>query len=153
MITVDEISPRFASLLSHSGWTPDRVVDISAWLSRLEFEGFRVTPNAIAILESLGGLSVAIPPRGTNPYEYELQFDPVTAATGEYDRAVAWIKKLGVGLFPLGEEVGNGNILWSGSDGHIYFGRGFGLYLLGETFHASMDKIAFSDSPLTLCVE
>ena len=93
------------------------------------------------------------PPAGINPYQHELRFDPVRAATGEVDRADEWRIELGVDLFPVGEEVRSGNIVWAGSDGKMYYGRGFGLYRLGESFGIAMDQLAFPNSPLVLCVE
>jgi hypothetical protein len=72
-------------------------------MGRLSEEGFLPSPQADAILESLGGLSVPIPAAGINPYDHELRFEPVLAASGDRDRAEAWEIALGIRLFLLGE--------------------------------------------------
>lgn len=153
MIRLEDVSSEFAKLLLHAGWNPGRQVETSPWTSRLDLEGFKSNPTALAILESLGGLSVRLPPAGINPYEHELRFDPVTAATGEVDRAEGWRDVLGVDLYPIGHEVRTGNVLWVGSDERFYFGHGFGLYRLGDTLSAAMGQLAFPLSPLEICAD
>ncbi len=153
MIDPDDVSPEARNLLWRAGWGPDRRVETTAWVGRLLEEGFLPNPLAYSILESLGGLSVPIPAAGINPYVHELRFEPVRAATGDRDRAEAWETALGIRLFPLGEEIRTGNVIWIGDDGKIYFGRGFGLYLIGESFRAAMDRLAFMASPLVLIAD
>jgi hypothetical protein len=153
MITLDEISPYFGELLRSAGWTPERRVEVNEWVRTLEQEGFATNPQALAVLESVGRLVVRMPPAGISPYTHELRFEPVRAATGESDRAEDWKKELGVDLFPIGEEMTSGNVLWIGSDGRFYYGRGFGLYLLGDSLRTAMDQLASPVSPLVLCAE
>lgn len=150
MIERRDISSRFAELLCLGGWSPERRADPAHWIAVLEREGFKSHPAAVAILESLGGLSVPLPAAGINPYDHMLRFDPVEAASGEADLAEGWGADLGVELFPLGEEVMTGGILWAASNGWIYLGRGFGLYFVGESFGPAMDQLAFMPSPLQL---
>jgi hypothetical protein len=153
MITLDDVSPSFAELLQLSDWTPERCVEPNDWVRILEQEGFKANPFALSILESVGGLTVRIPPAGINPYTHELRFDPVRAATGESDRVEAWKIDLGVDLFPVGEEMSSSSVVWVGSDGRFYYGRGFGLYYLGDSLRIATDQLAFPTSPLILCAE
>ena len=153
MIRSSDISPKFAEILLQSGWSSNRKIDIAGWLKGLKGEGFEPSADAIALLESVGGLSLLLPPHGINPYDHELQFDPVRAASGEFDKAVNWQNELGIRLFPLGEEIKTGNILWIATNGKFYYGRDFGLYFLEDTFGAAMDRLAFPNSPLSICSE
>jgi hypothetical protein len=153
MIQFKDISPRFRELLYRAGWSPERQVEITGWVTSLQKEGFTPNPIALAILASFGGLSLRIPPAGTGTYEHELRFDPVRAATGESDRGKEWKDELGVDLFPVGEEVTSGNIIWAGSDGRIYYGRGFGLYLLGDSLQMATEWLALPVSAPILCAE
>ena len=43
--------------------------------------------------------------------------------------------------------------MWAADDGRVYIGREFGLYLLGETFRAAMDQLAFPATPLIQIAE
>jgi hypothetical protein len=153
MIDPDGVGPEAGDLLWRAGWRPDRRVETIAWVGRLMEEGFLPNPLADSILESLGGLSVPIPAAGINPYDHELRFEPVRAATGDRDRAEAWETALGIHLFPLGEEIRTGNVMWIGDDGKIYYGREFGLYLIGESFREAMDRLVFMTSPLVLVAD
>jgi uncharacterized protein (TIGR02996 family) len=153
MIGPDDISPGFRALLDRAGWHPGRRVGTDEWVSRLRAEGFTVNASAIAVLETFGGLSVRLPAAGISPYDHELQFEPVLAATGDRDRTEEWEAALGIRLFPLGQEVRTGSVVWAGDDGRLYIGREFGLYLLGETFRAAMDQLAVPATPLVQIAE
>jgi len=153
MIHYSEISPTFAKILTQSGWSSNRKVDVAEWVSSLKDEGFEPNAVTIAILESVGGLSILIPPYGINPYHHELRFDPMIAASGEFDKAADWQNQLGIRLFPIGEEIRTGNILWVGNDRRFYFGRDFGLCVLGDSFGEAMDRLAFPNSPLSIHLE
>jgi hypothetical protein len=153
MIDMNKISPELAELFSRSGWSSDRRVETSWWIASLESEGFRSNSTALAILESIGGMSVHMPPFGISPYEHEVRFDPILAATGEFDRTTGWRDELEVELFPLGYEIRSGNILWSGNNGQFYFGRDLGLYHLGDSFNDAMKQLAFPVAPLNQCAE
>ena len=139
MIEIGDISSEFASLLLNSGWTVDRRVDPTDVVTKLSAEGFSPNAHARKILESLGGLTVRIPAAGLSASASHIRFDPVYAATDEYFRAEHFQSQLAITLFPLGEEVTSGGILWAGSDGKYYLGREFGLYLMGDTFREAMD--------------
>src|SRR5260370_18312751 len=153
MITIDDISPEFAELLRSAGWDPNRQVNTDEWVHILKREGFVTNGVALEILESLGNLVVRVPPAEISQYEHELRFDPARPATGESDRARDWFEQLGVALFPIGEESSSGNIIWVSSNGDLYYGRGFGLYYLGQSLRAGMDQLAFPKSSPTFCAE
>ena len=149
----DGISPAIRTLLIQAGWRPDRQSAIADTVAKLQEEGFIPNSTALEILKSFGGLRVQIPASDESPYEHEISFEPFRAATGESDRAIEWKHRIGIELFPIGEEVSSGNVLWVGSDGQIYYGRGFGLYLIGDSLASAMDWLISPTSPPTLCAE
>lgn len=153
MITTTDTSERFRVLLAKAGWFPERRVETKEWVAQLEREGF--VPNAIAVsvIESFGGLVVPLPPAGISPYAHELHFDPVAAATGEYELAEGWKDQIGADLFPVGEEVKVHSVIWAGSDGTFYIGRDFGLYRLGGTLAEAMDQLAFPTIWMPKCAD
>lgn len=143
MTSYFEFSAPVRELLYRAGWHADRKQDVEVVVKQLTGEGFPITPNAVGILTSLYGITVVIPPSELNPYRLTVEFDPINAATGEADRAWEWRDAAGIGLFPIGREVGFGNIIWDGSDGRIYYGRGFGLYQLGDDLPSAMTQLVF----------
>jgi hypothetical protein len=152
MIKPEDMSSNFRHLASAAGWNPSRHVDTARWAAQLTGEGFSPVPLALELLTSLGGLIVKLPPAGLNPYGSELLFDPVRAASGEFDRVADWQDELAIKLFPLADEVKNGIVVWVGSDGKFYFGRECGLYLLGDSFTEAMDQLASATKSATLVV-
>jgi hypothetical protein len=43
--------------------------------------------------------------------------------------------------------------MWIGDNRRIYFGREFGLYLIGESFPAAMDRLVAMATPLVRIAE
>ncbi|MGL6075477.1 MAG: SUKH-3 domain-containing protein [Fimbriiglobus sp.] len=152
MVDPSDLSFDFLELLSQAGWSPDRKVDIATWVTSLESEGFRSNPTALMILESVGGLSVPLPSNSHRIYQNLIRFDPISAATGEADRAEEWSIEIGVDLFPLGDVL-PGYIIWAGSNAEMYYGHGFGLYYLGKTFSSAMDRLLYPTSEMKFCAE
>ena len=84
-------SSNVLSTLYAAGWTPDRKVSTAQWVNQLEFEGFVMLPSAIDILERFGGLETR--PQKTSSDVFlpgVLRFDPLLAASGEFDRVDYW---------------------------------------------------------------
>ncbi len=131
MIDITKLHPEVGKLLMAAGWSLDRRVEVSDVVSILEREGFRPNSAAVELLTSLHGIYVD----GSRvcPFEREIKFDTINAASGEYDRTVSWREKLNVDFFPLGRDVRSGSAIWCGSDGRFYIGLEFGLYGLGDT--------------------
>lgn len=152
-MTILDVSPRFKRLLSNAGWSSGRQVVTLFWLRDLRSEGFVSNATAEELLDTLGDLHVYLPPVGDSTFDYNIHFDPVLAASGDYDQTELWEAILGIKLFPLGQEIKTNQVLWSGNDGKFYLGRGDTLYFLGATFREAMDRMAFSSEPLQIaCV-
>jgi hypothetical protein len=143
MINESHFSEAFAHLVAQAGWDCARKNDMSSIIERLIREGYVANPLALELLESFGGLTIPLPAAGISPYDHDIRFDPLRAASGESDRAEEWKDEIGVDLFPVGEEVSSGNIIWVGNDGRFYYGHGVGLYALGDSLKEAMDQLAF----------
>src|SRR5437762_13830514 len=111
---------RLQSVLRDSGWTPERRVDITAWIDALTEEGYRFSQGAQAILSNFGGLEIIPAVSPTDAYAAgAILFDPVVAASGELDRIEYWEQQLGVTLSPLAEIAGQ-DILLLAQDGRVF---------------------------------
>jgi hypothetical protein len=151
---MNEYSESFSDLLRTAGWTVERSVRVDHWLEQLTSEGFQVHEHAIAVLSNLGNLKVQLPViPGTMPYAGEINFEPVLAGSGEFDRVQNWQPQLRCKLFPIGEESFSGNVIWLADDGEVFYGRGFGLYRLGTSLRKAMDTLAFGTDEPTKCAD
>lgn len=149
MIESNKLGAVFRAALEHAGWTPNRSINIDYWVSQLSCEGFICNPYATSILESIGGLVVHLKASGLCVYDCVLEFDPVRAASGESDRTELWQAELGITLFPIGRNP-SADIIWIGNNGHCYYGHGFGLYYVADSFYVAMDYFATPTRELAL---
>jgi len=131
-------STQVETVLRRAGWSPTRLVSTVLWAETLAHEGYTPFSSALAILEHLGGLYIDLPP---NPYPHVLVTDPVRAGTGEFDRVEEWQRELGVRLFPLGEVETCGNPVWLADSGQVFYGKGFGLYFLGDSVGEALERL------------
>jgi hypothetical protein len=131
------VSDSSKRLLNQFGWTPDRNIDIQKWQAQLECEGFVVTQEAAAILRSFGGLTINLS-QAEGPFIPEwLTFDPIIAASGEFDRIDYWQKYLGSILTPLAL-VGGGAIMVISAEGRVYSCWTGVLFEHGRTFEDAL---------------
>ena len=92
------------SLLRQSGWRPNRRWPTGQWVRELESEGFVMVPTAASVLETFGGLELAPPKLASDTFlKGRLHFDPVIAASGEFDRVNYWQERLNTRFSPLAE--------------------------------------------------
>jgi hypothetical protein len=136
-------------MLSHStvtslidaGWSPDRRVQINHWVEQLTAEGYTMHDHVKDILEKYGGLVVK-PVRGAHASGYiatELDFDPVYAGSGEFDRVDYWQQRLGLLLSPLGEH-GDGGLVLLANDGGVFRCRDDHILYMGSTFEEALEN-------------
>lgn len=151
MIEMNDLNPKVAELLLASGWHQDRSVDVGGIVTILENEGFQSSSTAFELLASLNGLRVETAKHTILPYVYV--FNPIDAASGEYDRVLAWKKQLNIDLFPLGREVHNGSVVWYGSDGKFYFGFEFGLYHIGDAIDDALSRLFLCEGEIMQCAD
>lgn len=113
------MSDTLRNVLTSCGWHEDRIVDPSKWVTRLAAEGFIMIPEAVSILKSFGGLTI-VPQKSPDAVFLpdKLTFDPVLAASGEFEAVDYWQSTIGKKLSPIAE-IGGGAILMVGDDGQI----------------------------------
>ena len=137
---MNSFSEPVQTALRASGWTPERRVSASHWIDELQREGFSILPKAVEILESLGGLKIRPKKAASDVYAPErLEFDPVLAASGEYDRVKYWESTLGIVLTPVAE-IGGQAVLLIGGDGRVFSCWNDLLWLDGPSFEEAMEN-------------
>lgn len=80
------------NVLKNSGWSDGRKQDITQWIQILTEEGYIVNEYAKSILSELGDLQVRVS-SDKNHLGVTMHFNPVNAASGEYDRMKYLIKQ------------------------------------------------------------
>jgi hypothetical protein len=126
-------------VLESAGWSPNRRVSSAHWVKTLADEGFTLVSEAVVILESFGGLEVHPCRIGSQDYVPEtIRFDPVLAASGDFDRVQYWQDSLKVKLSPIAE-VGAA-ILMLAEDGRVFSCWDNVLWLDGTTFDDAMEN-------------
>lgn len=87
--------------LREAGWTPDRQVDISAWVAGWEKVGVSAHNAAQSFLREFGGLSVDISGPGITATRTPFELNP-EECEGEADRFLDWSEDIGHSIFPIG---------------------------------------------------
>ena len=90
------------NVLKNSGWSDGRKQDITQWIQILTEEGYIVNEYAKSILSELGDLQVRVS-SDKNHLGVTMHFNPVNAASGEYDRMEIFNQASNEELFPIGE--------------------------------------------------
>ena len=131
--------PRVEEVLRTAGWFPGRSVQTSQWVDPLVAVGYKPLRIAIGILENLGGLEIKPPLSESNVfYPSTIIFDPVYAASSEFDRIQKWEAEYGLALFPLGEYDPSYILLCSGG-GEIFGAREQWFYFLGKSIEEALE--------------
>jgi SUKH-3 immunity protein len=137
---MDMFSDAVVSILEDSGWKSGRRVLVEHWINRLEGEGFTMSPEAIKVLETFGGLEIV--PRKTPIDTFlkgALRFDPVLAASGEFERVNYWQERLNTKLSPLAEGS-KGEIVLLAQDGRVFSCYDGQLFLDGLSFEDALEN-------------
>lgn len=126
------------NVLKRSGWHEDRKIDINAWLQVLSGEGYIVNDYAKSVLRELGDLQICI----SSDKEHlgvTLHFNPVNAASGEYDRMEIFNSSSGEELFPIGECYDW--VIYVSASKKVYLGDWMSLLVAGDTIEDFLNNI------------
>lgn len=125
-------------VLKKSGWSDDRKQDISSWVEILSEEGYIINDYAESVLKELGGLQI----RTTSNEKYlgvTLHFNPVNAASGEYNRMEIFNAASNEELFPIGECYDW--VIYVSENKKIYLGDWMSLSIAGDTIEEFFNNI------------
>lgn len=125
-------------VLKKSGWSDDRKQDITSCVEILSEEGYIINDYAESVLKELGGLQIRTS-GNENHLGVTLHFNPVVAASGEYDRMEIFNAASNEELFPIGECY-DWVIYVSGSK-KIYLGDWMSLSIAGNSIEEFFNNI------------
>jgi hypothetical protein len=129
-----------ASILSQSGWSEDRCVEIDQWVEQLESEGFTLIPDVKRILREFGGLKIPPVKAPSDTFaKGQFYFDPVSAASGDFDKIEYWQNHLGITLSPFAEGS-KAEMLLLASDGRVFASYHAILFLVGSSFEDAVEN-------------
>jgi hypothetical protein len=132
-------SAEVEEVLREAGWTPTRHASAVQWVDPLVKVGYTPLLIATQILENLGGLAITPPSSEANVFfPSEIIFDPVYAASSEFDRVKKWQEEYDLLLFPLGEYDPTFILLCS-EDGRIFGARERQFDYLGATIADALE--------------
>ncbi|WP_162655956.1 SUKH-3 domain-containing protein [Tuwongella immobilis] len=129
-------NPTIIEILTASGWSAGRSVDISNWVSQLEDAGYEMNTMSLLVLSSLGGLTIHPDSSDSQVYSPSpIRFDPTLLKW--LPRPLPWEYQLGTVLSPLGECYDDSSLL-IGNDGRLYANWDSFMECLGENFEDSL---------------
>lgn len=126
------------NILKKSGWSDDREQDITSWIQILSEEGYIVNDYAQSVLKELGNLQI----RTSSDKKHlgvTLHFNPVNAASGEYDRMEIFNAASNEELFPVGECYDW--VIYVGASKKVYLGDWMSLSIAGDTIEDFLNNI------------
>jgi hypothetical protein len=127
--------------LRRQGWSPERKVSTSDWVSQLIGAGFTVTPEAELILKNFGGLEITPVKMADDAYAANLiRFDPITDVVTEVERIEFWQHQLGQHLTPIGVLHPSEAILLLGADGQVFCEWGNIIGECGRSFEDALES-------------
>ena len=136
---VSEILDEYVlNVLKNSGWSDRRKQDITSWIQILSEEGYIVNEYAKSILIELGGLQI----RASSNKNYlgvTMHFNPVYAASGEYDRMEIFNQVSNEELFPIGECYDW--VIYVSHSKRVYLGDWMSLSIAGDTIEDFLNNI------------
>ena len=126
------------NVLKKSGWCNGRKRDITSWIQVLSQEGYMVNDYAQSVLKELGDLQIRTS-SDKNHFGVTLHFNPVNAASGEYDRMEIFNAAANEELFPIGECFDW--IIFVGPSKKVYLGDWMSLAIAGDTIEDFLNNI------------
>ena len=126
------------NILKESGWRDDRKQDITLWVQVLSEEGYIINDYAKSVLKELGGIQIRTS-GDKNHFGVSLYFNPVNAASGEYDRMEIFNAVGKEELFPIGECFDW--IVYVGASKKVYLGDWMSLSIAGDTIENFLNNI------------
>ena len=112
------------NVLKNSGWSDGRKQDITQWIQILTEEGYIVNEYAKSILYELG---------------VTMHFNPINAASGEYDRMEIFNQASNEELFPIGECYDW--VIYVSDSKKVYLGDWMSLSIAGDTIEDFLNNI------------
>lgn len=125
-------------ILRENGWSEHRKQDIQPWIKILSEEGYVVNDYAQAILQELGNMQIRTS-GDKNHLGVQLHFNPVNAASGEYDRMEIFNDVSNEELFPIGECYDW--VIYVSSSKTVYLGDWRSLSIAGNTIEEFLNNI------------
>ena len=126
------MTERTRKALFASGWSEQRVVDITESARVLLEEGYDLFPLAEKIVMSLEGITIQ------NAIDFYCE-----DGQGLFGSLKSWMELNKIQLFPIGM---NGHInLYIGRDGHLYGDDGLVICRIGDDFWDGVDQVLFRD--------
>lgn len=125
-------------VLQESGWSKNRKQDARFWTKILSEEGYVVNDYAQSILQELGDLQIRTS-SDKNHLGVMLHFNPVNAASGEYDRMEIFNNVCNDELFPIGECFDW--IIYVSNTKKIYLGDWKSLSIAGNRIEEFLNNI------------
>ena len=126
------------NVLKNHGWSEGRKRDITYWIRVLSKEGYIVNDYAQSVLEELGDIQMNT--RGDQRHSgVQLHFNPVNAASGEYDRMEIFNAAAKEELFPIGEYLYL--TVYVGASKKVYLGDQMDLSIAGNSIEDFLNRI------------
>ena len=135
---VNQLDGYTIDILRESGWSENRKHDISSWISVLSKEGYVSNEYAQLVLQEIGDLQI----RTSGDKEHfgvSAHFNPVIAASGEYDRVELFNSVCNENLFPIGECFDW--IIYVSESKKIYLGDWMSLSIAGNSIEYFLNNI------------
>ncbi len=126
------------NILKENGWNKNRRQDIQSWIKILSKEGYIVNDYARDVLQELGNLQIRTS-GDKNHLGAMLHFNPVSAASGEYDRMEIFNRASNDELFPIGECYDW--VIYVSSSKKVYLGDWKSLSIAGNTIEEFLNNI------------
>lgn len=126
------------NILKKGGWSDDRKQDITSWVEILSEEGYIINDYAESVLKELGGLQIRTSSK-ENHLGVTLHFNPVNAASGEYDRMEIFNAASNEELFPIGECYDW--VIYVSESKKVYLGDWMSLSIAGDTIEEFFNNI------------
>ena len=126
------------NVLKNSGWSTGRRQDITSWIQILSAEGYIVNEYAKSILLELGDLQVRVA-SNKNYLGVTMHFNPVNAASGEFDRMEIFNQASNEELFPIGECYDW--VIYVSNSKRVYLGDWMSLSIAGDTIEEFLNNM------------
>ena len=137
-VRTDLLDEYVLNVLKNSGWSDGRKQDITQWIQILTEEGYIVNEYAKSILSELGDLQVRVS-SDKNHLGGTMHFNPVNAASGEYDRMEIFNQASNEELFPIGECYDW--VIYVSDSKKVYLGDWMSLSIAGDTIEDFLNNI------------
>ena len=132
------ISRELEIVLRRSGWYPGRNVSTSAWSEVLSSYGYEVLPEAMALLQEFGGLTIEPVRTRSDAFRgHTIIFDPLSDA--EPDGVAHWQQILGTPLTPIGQLNGDIILLFA-VNGSIFSSWARFLFRVGDSLEDALEN-------------